>query len=61
MVPGVPGEVAARLVDPDSSFAKENVQKTVYIWKNKKTAVILIYVQDNVRKRNLNHIISLSM
>ena len=61
MVPGVPGEVAARLVDPGSSFAEENVQKTVYIWKNKKTAVILIYVQDNVRKRNLNHIISLSM
>ena len=59
-MPGVPGEVVARLVDPDSSFAKENVQKTVYIWKNKKPAVILIYVQDNVRKRNLNHIISLS-
>ena len=61
MVPGVPGEVAARFVDPDSSFAKENVQKAVYIWKNKKTAVILIYVKDNVRKRNLNHIISLSI
>ena len=59
MVPGVPGEVAARLVGPDSSFAKENVQKTVYIWKNKKPAVILIYVQDNVRKRNLSNIISL--
>ena len=60
-MPGAPGEVAARLVDPDSSFAKGNVQKTVYIWKNKKPSVILIYVQDNVRKRNLNHIISLSI